>query len=1028
MNSFQDLNAYSAASTIEFDDLRPSNVLFDLATTPTPNAVNIFEGENHNVPYTINITDIINYQACTITYNINISGLPAGTVVEWPTLPAYMTSSVASGVYSVTGFKTPTDWTTVRSPVVNIPDDIAGTYVYPVSIVYFNGAVENTKSWNVTVNITAVDEMSGANTFDFFSSTTSTISGTPLIIDNDVAKTYTLTITPSRTASVSTLSSSGAGGTSTFNGSTKVLTLVGTKTQVNSHLAVISFASTSSTNDLTLTYLLTNNLNAVTDTRIQTLRCLDLLYLTNTRTPSVYYNEDIVKNIQGGPLVTDSAYDGSGAYTITVTPSTVAAVSTMSATAQAVTKTITNTGGVKIKTAQSKFGGASAYFPGLGTDLITVSDSPAFNFSNNDFTVEFWIRPDYGFPSGGIMNKVGYSVFGGHLGWSIAIQDYKVEFFYGTPSPVNYSPLVAVFKIGQSAQLTSNTWSHIAFTYENGVFKTFTNGVLTQTTPGIGQIAQSESLLQIGKGYYGSQGDGNNSGQWAGTWNWISDPTQYTNGSFVGYLDEIRISKIARYTATFTPATSAFTADNFQSLLIHANGANDSTAFTDDTTGLTLTGTSSFNNSTKVLTLSGTRDAVNNLVDYISLTPATDYRQNFTLSYTVTTPRSSTATKTQQLLIGVADTDISNMNITRSYVANNPNYIFSTLTPVIGDTDTSGSFTVSLSCSSSLGSFATNRNTALPTTRNISFTGTKAACNAWFATVIFYPNAGVTASGNITYTQSKNGTQQVSLAFTIIGSPGTYPDEGFVAGPNTVGYYSWSPSFEQAYYVGVIQILLVGAGGGGGFGGGGGGRYRLINNVQIFSGDLFRGNVGIGGEAAYFSAAADAYQSATRGGTTSIQTNRTSNNISYTAEGGYGGTKFASTAAAGGAGASVGGGTYAGGAGYAANYTQYGGGGGGGTNAIGDSYTPGATSNGGLAPGGDGVRFEGLLYGEGGIGAKYLPPTNSHTKGSTLGTAGGGGAGAIGGTYSLPGRTKIFNLPLADPGQNGRVKIWVRRV
>ena len=334
MNSFQDLNAYSAASTIEFDDLRPSNVLFDLATTPTPDPLNIFEGENHNVPYTINITDIINYQASTISYNINISSLPAGTVVEWPALPGYMSSSVASGVYTVTGFKTPSDWLIVRSPVVNIPDDIAGTYVYPVSIVYLTGAVSNTKSWNVTVNITAVDEMSASTVYDFFASTTTTITGTPSIIDNNVAKTYTLTITPSVPASVTTLSSSGAGGTSTFNGSTKVLTLVGSKTQVNSHLAAISFAATASLNDLTLTYLLTNNINAVTDTRIQTLRCLDILFLTNTRTPSIYYNEDTSRLITGGPLITDTAFDGSGAYTMTVTPSTTAAVSTMSATAE----------------------------------------------------------------------------------------------------------------------------------------------------------------------------------------------------------------------------------------------------------------------------------------------------------------------------------------------------------------------------------------------------------------------------------------------------------------------------------------------------------------------------------------------------------------------------------------------------------------------------------------------------------------------------------------------------------------------
>jgi len=1022
VNSLQDLNSYSAASTIEFTDNRPSNVLFDLTTYSNPAAVNIYEGENHSVPNPINITDIINYEVCVTTYNIDISGFPAGTTVEWPTYPGYMTASNANGVYSITGFKTPSDWTTVKNPTVNIPDDISGSYVYPVSIVYFNGTVETTKSWNVTVNITAVDEMSAATVFDFFASSTSTITGTPTVIDADVAKTYTLTITPSRTASVSTLSSSGTGGTSTFNGTSKVLTLVGTKTQVNSHLATISMVSTSSTNDLTLTYLLTNNLNAVTDTQTQTLRCLDLLYLTNTRTTSIYYNEDTAKNVQGGPLITDSAYDGSGTYTMTVTPSTTSAVSTMAATPASNTKTITNTGGVKVKTAQSKFGGASARFPGLAADLITVTNSPEFNFSNNDFTVEFWIRPDSNYPSGGIMNKIGSSVWGAHLGWSITLQDYKVEFWQGFATPVNYSPLNGVVRIGQSSQLGSSSWSHIAFTCENGVFKTFTNGVLTQTTNNIGQIAQSDSYLQIGKGYYGNDGTGNNGGAWRDTWKWVSDPNQYTNGMFVGYLDEIRISKIARYTATFTPATSAFTGDDYNSLLIHADGTDNSTTFTDDTIGQTLTGTASFNNSTKVLTLSGNRDAVNNLVDRILLTPATDYRQNFTLSYTVTTPRSSTATKTQQLLIGVADTDVVNIAQSRSYIGNNPNYLFANNTPSIADTDSSGpTYTVSFQCSSALGSFSTTRNTNVSGNTTISYSGTKNDCNAWFSTVIFYPKKDSIATGNITYTQYKNNTLQATQTFSITGTSQAFPDEGFLAGPNSVGAVSWTPTAEQVYYVGVVQILMVGGGGGGGFGGGGGGQVKILNNIPITN-TTYNGFIGSGGNAAYFDAVSQTYVNGTNGGQTSWQGG-------YTASGGTTGSKFNQNnpngVFGGGNSYSSTGTTRAGSYGGGSNYTFYVGGAGGGSGAAATGW-PGGSSP--AASGGAGVTFEDLTYGVGGQGAKYLPPSNAHTKGATTGTAGGGGGGAIGGTFKLTGTTTKYNLPLADAGQNGRIKIWVRRV
>jgi hypothetical protein len=53
------------------------------------------------------------------------------------------------------------------------------------------------------------------------------------------AEIYTILVTPSVAAAVDSISSSGSGGSVAFNTSTKVLTIIGSKTQVNSHLSTL---------------------------------------------------------------------------------------------------------------------------------------------------------------------------------------------------------------------------------------------------------------------------------------------------------------------------------------------------------------------------------------------------------------------------------------------------------------------------------------------------------------------------------------------------------------------------------------------------------------------------------------------------------------------------------------------------------------------------------------------------------------------------------------------------------------------
>jgi hypothetical protein len=103
--------------------------------------------------------------------------------------------------------------------------------------------------------------------------------------------------------------------------------------------------------------------------------------------------------------------------------------------------------------------------------------------------------------------------------------------------------------------IASNTWYHFALTKEGSSYKIYVNGALryTYNTGSNMQNPASES-----------------------------DPIRI--GGVIGYIDEIRISYNVRYTANFTPATSAFVNDGATGLLIHCDGTAGSTTFTDDAT------------------------------------------------------------------------------------------------------------------------------------------------------------------------------------------------------------------------------------------------------------------------------------------------------------------------------------------------------------------------------------------------------------------------------------------------------------
>ena len=108
-----------------------------------------------------------------------------------------------------------------------------------------------------------------------------------------------------------------------------------------------------------------------------------------------------------------------------------------------------------------------------------------------------------------------------------------------------------------SIQVSLNVWNHIAYTRSGTNFRIWVNGNLAGTwTNSVAFPAYSVA----GIGGYNNDNSNN--------WN--------------GWLDEARVSNVERYTAAFTPPTTAFTNDSNTIILYHFEGANGSTTITDD--------------------------------------------------------------------------------------------------------------------------------------------------------------------------------------------------------------------------------------------------------------------------------------------------------------------------------------------------------------------------------------------------------------------------------------------------------------
>jgi len=227
-------------------------------------------------------------------------------------------------------------------------------------------------------------------------------------------------------------------------------------------------------------------------------------------------------------------------------------------------KTLSRFGDSQLDTAQKKFGTASILLDGT-EDNVKVPTDEDFGFGTANWCLEAFIRP-------------------GSVTGTQRIFDLRDGSATDTAPTMYLNGTALHFAVGNTSQinggtLSTNTWYHVAVARNGGTTKLFLDGTELGTYTDANDYGTTTPVV-IGSDYQAS-------------------PTE----AFNGHVDEVRISKgSARFTAGFTPTTTEYSSDNNTVLLLHANGTDASTTFTDVSGGTSDIRSSGGDSATSVIT------------------------------------------------------------------------------------------------------------------------------------------------------------------------------------------------------------------------------------------------------------------------------------------------------------------------------------------------------------------------------------------------------------------------------------------
>lgn len=211
---------------------------------------------------------------------------------------------------------------------------------------------------------------------------------------------------------------------------------------------------------------------------------------------------------------------------------------------------ITIHGSPVLKTRYKKFGSSSGFFNGTDS-WLSVPDSNDWYFSDSDFTLDIQVRANSFQSNASFISQAQDSSNYWSLGYN-TVEGAYFKAYESDTETINVSH-------GSTTGYTANTFHHFEIVRSGTDLSLYRDGVeiASQTTSNV--MPDITGALEIGRQNVAASYD-----------------------YFNGFLDEVRVSHVARNLAAFIAPSYQYSTDDDTKLLIHFDGENDSSSFSDD--------------------------------------------------------------------------------------------------------------------------------------------------------------------------------------------------------------------------------------------------------------------------------------------------------------------------------------------------------------------------------------------------------------------------------------------------------------